>query len=93
MTNLIDADALATWLEHEASVAASKNAVDAYDLILKQVRKAAVAAPAIQEAVAYRIASKLRVLSTERAQADDMKGSRDFSQAADVAVRVAKGGW
>jgi hypothetical protein len=51
------------------------------------------AAPAIQEAVAYRIASKLNTLSTERAQADDMTASRNFKQAADVAVRVAKGGW
>lgn len=51
------------------------------------------AADAVQEAVAYRIASKLNTLSAERAQADDMNGSRNFKQAADVAIRVAKGGW
>jgi hypothetical protein len=70
----------------KAASAASVHTVDAR-LALE------AATPAIQEAVAYRIASKLNALSTERSQADDINAARHFKQAADVAVRVAKGGW
>jgi hypothetical protein len=48
------------------------------------------AAPAIQAAVAYRIAQKLAVVATEKAQADNMPAHYAFSEAAGIARSFAK---
>lgn len=83
--------------EHQATMAAQANLVAAaqtavlIDIAEKLHADSEKAAGLVQETVAYRIASKLNTLSTERAQADDTDGSRIFTQAAKVAAAYAKG--
>lgn len=50
------------------------------------------AADAAGEVIAKRITFAFRALATERAQMDDMNGSRHFHRAAEVASKIAKGG-